>query len=140
MYIRILAQLANSFVLSTVRVATGGRLRIALSRGVAFTRDIQDILTAALVTVIQGSVTFSTCAPDMKVKICQIVIFIGYGMTVVRDGVIRPPELVRYEYVGLLVPSTEIKYSTLGCSVPSEQYTAPRRSLHSWTFSSQRLL
>jgi long-subunit acyl-CoA synthetase (AMP-forming) len=33
MYIPVLAQLADSFVLSKVRAATGGRLRVALSGG-----------------------------------------------------------------------------------------------------------
>lgn len=56
----ILAQLADIVVLSGVRAATGGRLRIALSGGAAVSRDTQEFLTAALVTVIQGSVTLLT--------------------------------------------------------------------------------
>ena len=54
--IPILAQLADSFVLSGVRAATGGRLRIAMSGGAAISRDTQEFLTTALVTIIQGSV------------------------------------------------------------------------------------
>jgi long-chain acyl-CoA synthetase len=55
--IPILAHLADTFVLSSVRAATGGRMRIALSGGAAISRDTQEFLTTALVTVIQGSVT-----------------------------------------------------------------------------------
>ena len=39
MYIPVLAQLTGSFVLSEVRAATGGRLRIALSGSTAFSQD-----------------------------------------------------------------------------------------------------
>ena len=53
----VLAQLADTLVLSTVRAATGGRLRIALSGGAAISRDTQKFLTTALVPIIQGSVT-----------------------------------------------------------------------------------
>lgn len=58
--IPILAQLADTLILSSVRAATGGRLRIALSGGAAISRDTQEFLTAALVTVIQGSLTLFT--------------------------------------------------------------------------------
>jgi long-chain acyl-CoA synthetase len=50
----ILSQLADSVVLSSVRAATGGRLRIALSGGAAISRETQEFLNIALVTVIQG--------------------------------------------------------------------------------------
>ena len=53
--IPVLAQIADSVILSGVRAATGGRLRIALSGGAAISRDTQEFLSAALVTVIQGS-------------------------------------------------------------------------------------
>jgi len=52
----VLAQLADSTVLAGVRAATGGRLRIALSGGASISRDTQEFLTTALVTVIQGSI------------------------------------------------------------------------------------
>ena len=55
--IPILAQIADNLILSGVRAATGGRLRIALSGGAAISRDTQEFLTTALVTIIQGSVT-----------------------------------------------------------------------------------
>lgn len=49
-----LAQLADSVVLSGVRAATGGKLRIALSGGAAISRETQEFLTNALVIVLQG--------------------------------------------------------------------------------------
>jgi long-chain acyl-CoA synthetase len=62
----VLAQLADSAILSGVRAATGGQLRIALSGGAAISRSTQEFLSTALVTVIQGSVipslTFDTKA------------------------------------------------------------------------------
>jgi long-chain acyl-CoA synthetase len=56
----VLAQLADSVVLSGVRAATGGRLRIALSGGAAISRETQEFLTTALVTVLQGT----CCVPS----------------------------------------------------------------------------
>jgi long-subunit acyl-CoA synthetase (AMP-forming) len=55
--IPVLAQPAHGFILSKVRAATGGRLRIALIGSAAIKRDTQEFLTTALVTVIQGSFT-----------------------------------------------------------------------------------
>ena len=52
----VLAQLADSFLLLSVRAATRGLL-IALNED-AISRDTPDFLTTALVIVIQGSVTF----------------------------------------------------------------------------------
>ena len=106
--IPVLAQIADNLILSGVRAATGGRLRIALSGGAAISRDTQEFLTTALVTIIQGSVTHFLCViVDVKIK---FVTFIGYGMTE-SCGMcaILPPELMRYESVGLPVPSIEIK-------------------------------
>lgn len=48
------SQLADTLVLSNVRAATGGRLRIALSGGAALSRQTQEFLHVALVTLIQG--------------------------------------------------------------------------------------
>lgn len=50
-----LSQLADSVVLSNVRAATGGRLRLALSGGAALSRETQEFLSVALVTMLQGS-------------------------------------------------------------------------------------
>lgn len=54
----ILAQLADSVVLSGVRAATGGKLRLALSGGAAISRETQEFLTTALVTVLQGALIY----------------------------------------------------------------------------------
>jgi long-chain acyl-CoA synthetase len=51
--IPILAQLGDA-ILAGVRAATGGRLRIALSGGAALSRETQQFLSIALVTVLQG--------------------------------------------------------------------------------------
>ena len=67
-----LAQLADSLVLSGVRAATGGRLRVALCGGAAISRDTQDFLTTALVPIIQGSVTPFPFDVDMKAEICHL--------------------------------------------------------------------
>ncbi|KAG6852028.1 hypothetical protein C0995_007808, partial [Termitomyces sp. Mi166 len=74
-------------VLSSVRAATGGRLRIALSGGAALSRETQEFLSTALVTVLQGYGMTEACG------ICAIL----------------PPELMQYESVGVPVPSTEVK-------------------------------
>lgn len=50
----VLSQLADAIVFSGVRAATGGRLRIALSGGAAISRETQEFLTTALVTMVQG--------------------------------------------------------------------------------------
>ncbi|KAJ7574878.1 hypothetical protein C8J56DRAFT_1017249 [Mycena floridula] len=81
------SQLADSVVLSGVRAATGGRLRIAMSGGAALSRETQEFLNVALVTMLQGYGMTETCG------MCAIL----------------PPELMQYGPVGLPVPSTEIK-------------------------------
>ena len=44
----------DSLVFSKIRQATGGRLRLAMSGGAALSRETQEFLTLALVTVLQG--------------------------------------------------------------------------------------
>lgn len=56
--IPVLATLGDA-LLSSVRAATGGRLRLALSGGAAISRETQEFLTAALVTVLQGTLLVS---------------------------------------------------------------------------------
>ncbi|KAJ7224544.1 long-chain-fatty-acid-CoA-ligase [Mycena pura] len=82
-----LAKLADSVVLSGVRAATGGRLRIALSGGAALSKETQEFLSVALVLLTQGYGMTESCG------MCAIL----------------PPECFRYESVGLPVPSIEIK-------------------------------
>lgn len=52
--IPVLAPLGD-IILNSVRAATGGRLRLALSGGAAISRETQEFLTNALVTVLQGT-------------------------------------------------------------------------------------
>lgn len=85
-HVPVLAHLADS-VLAGVRAATGGRLRIALSGGAAISRETQEFLTTALVTVLQGYGMTETCG------MCSIL----------------PPEMMAYNTVGVPVPSCEVK-------------------------------
>ncbi|KAF8064402.1 long-chain-fatty-acid-CoA-ligase [Lyophyllum atratum] len=94
----VFAQLADSVVLSGVRAATGGRLRIALSGGAAVSRETQEFLTVALVTVLQGYGMTESCG------MCAIL----------------PPELMRFDSVGVPVPSIEVKLR----DVPDAGYTS----------------
>jgi long-chain acyl-CoA synthetase len=48
----------DAAILAQVKAATGGRLRLALSGGAALSRETQEFLTLALVTVLQGSCDF----------------------------------------------------------------------------------
>ncbi|KAJ6477729.1 long-chain-fatty-acid-CoA-ligase [Mycena sanguinolenta] len=83
----VLGKLADSVVLSSVRAATGGRLRIAMSGGAAISRETQEFLSVALVMLLQGYGMTESCG------MCAIM----------------PPECFRYDTVGLLVPSIEAK-------------------------------
>ncbi|KAG1807857.1 long-chain-fatty-acid-CoA-ligase [Suillus subaureus] len=81
-----LSQLAD-IVLNNVKQATGGRLRLALSGGAALSKETQEFLSIALVTMLQGYGMTESCG------MCAIL----------------PPELMQYRSVGLPVPSAEIK-------------------------------
>ncbi|KAG6853150.1 hypothetical protein C0991_006557 [Blastosporella zonata] len=83
----VLSQIADSVVLSGVRAATGGRLRLALSGGAAVSRETQEFLSVALVTILQGYGMTESCG------MCAIL----------------PPELMRFDSVGVPVPSIEVK-------------------------------
>ncbi|KAF7373891.1 Long-chain-fatty-acid-CoA ligase [Mycena sanguinolenta] len=83
----VLGKLADSVILSSVRAATGGRLRIAMSGGAAISRETQEFLSVALVMLLQGYGMTESCG------MCAIM----------------PPECFRYDTVGLLVPSIEAK-------------------------------
>lgn len=52
--IPILSQIADAVVFNTVKAATGGRLRLAMSGGAALSKETQEFLSVALVTVLQG--------------------------------------------------------------------------------------
>ena len=49
-----LSQLVDAAVMKQIKQATGGRLRLALSGGAALSRETQEFLTLALVTMLQG--------------------------------------------------------------------------------------
>lgn len=51
-----LSQLVDSVVLSKIKAATGGRLRLALSGGSAMSRETHEFLNNVLVTVLQGQI------------------------------------------------------------------------------------
>jgi long-chain acyl-CoA synthetase len=55
-----LARLADSVILSGVRAATGGRLRIAMCGGAAISRETQEFLSVALVMLLQGRFLLAT--------------------------------------------------------------------------------
>lgn len=55
----VLSQIADS-LLSGVRAATGGRLRLALNGGAAISAETQEFLSNALVTLVQGKVSQKT--------------------------------------------------------------------------------
>ncbi|KAG2145440.1 uncharacterized protein EDB93DRAFT_1241111 [Suillus bovinus] len=82
-----LSQLADAAVLNNIKQATGGRLRLALSGGAALSKETQEFLSLALVTMLQGYGMTESCG------MCAIL----------------PPELMQYRSVGLPVPSAEIK-------------------------------
>ncbi|EGN92303.1 hypothetical protein SERLA73DRAFT_99477 [Serpula lacrymans var. lacrymans S7.3] len=83
-----LSQFVDSAVLSSVKQATGGRLRLALSGGAALSRETQEFLSVALVTMLQGYGMTESCG------MCAVL----------------PPEHMQYGSVGLPVPSIEIKF------------------------------
>jgi long-chain acyl-CoA synthetase len=56
-----LSQIADSVVFSSVRAATGGRLRFALSGGASLSHETQEFLNIALVTMLQGYPNCSSC-------------------------------------------------------------------------------
>ena len=105
--IPILAQLADKFVLSKVRGATGGRLRIGLSGGAAISRETQEFLSTVLLLLVQGQLTVLI---EVYFFLIGNYLPLGYGMTE-SCGMcaILPPELHQYNVVGLPVPSVEIK-------------------------------
>ncbi|KAF8547531.1 acetyl-CoA synthetase-like protein [Imleria badia] len=83
---------------SSVRAATGGRLRLALSGGAALSKETQEFFSVAPVTMLQGYGMTESCA------MCAIL----------------PPELMQYGVVGLPSPCIEIKL----IDVPEAGYKA----------------
>ncbi|VDB92208.1 unnamed protein product [Peniophora sp. CBMAI 1063] len=83
----LLKGVVDSAVFSKVRAATGGRLRLALSGGAALSKETQEFLSLALVTLLQGYGMTESCG------MCAIL----------------PPECMQYSSVGLPSPAVEIK-------------------------------
>ncbi|KAH7913625.1 hypothetical protein BJ138DRAFT_583490 [Hygrophoropsis aurantiaca] len=83
-----LNQVVDAAVLNSVKAATGGRLRLALSGGAALSKETQEFLSIALVTMLQGYGMTESCG------MCAVL----------------PPELMQYGSVGLPVPSIEVKF------------------------------
>lgn len=81
------SSLTDVVVFNTVRQATGGSLRWALSGGAAISRDTQEFLTTALVTCLQGYGMTESCA------MCAIL----------------PPDFMSFGPVGVPSPAIEIK-------------------------------
>ncbi|KAF8124305.1 hypothetical protein EV363DRAFT_1178170 [Boletus edulis] len=94
----VLSDIADAVVLSGVKAATGGRLRLAVSGGAALSRETQEFLSVALVTMLQGYGMTESCA------MCALL----------------PPELMQYGVVGLPVPCIEVKL----IDVPEAGYKA----------------
>jgi long-chain acyl-CoA synthetase len=49
----------DTLVFSKIKQATGGRLRLAMSGGAALSKETQEFLTLALVTILQGAISSS---------------------------------------------------------------------------------
>ena len=82
-----LTNVVDATVLSAIKNATGGRLRLAMSGGAALSRETQEFLHLALVTMLQGYGMTESCG------MCAVL----------------PPEYYQYGSVGLIMPSVEIK-------------------------------
>ncbi|KXN83423.1 Long-chain-fatty-acid--CoA ligase 2 [Leucoagaricus sp. SymC.cos] len=96
--IPVLSQLADYFVLSSVRSATGGQLRVALSGGASISKDTQELLSTLIVPTMQAYGLTESCG------MCAAL----------------PPELHQTGCVGLPSPSVEIKF----IDVPEAGYSS----------------
>ncbi|KAI0032135.1 long-chain-fatty-acid-CoA-ligase [Vararia minispora EC-137] len=94
----VMKNVVDSVVFNKIRQATGGRLRLALSGGAALSKETQEFLSLALVTLLQGYGMTESCG------MCAIL----------------PPECMQYSSVGLPSPAVEIKL----LDVPEAGYSA----------------
>jgi len=83
----LLPSMTDAVVFNQVKSQTGGRLRLTLSGGATLSKDTQEFLTTALVTILTGYGLTESC-----------------GMST-----ILPPDFMQYGPVGVPVPSMEIK-------------------------------
>lgn len=79
--------IVDAIVFKQVKQQTGGRLRYAISGGAALSKETQEFLSHALVTVLQGYGLTESCG------MCAIL----------------PPDFFQYSAVGVPVPSVEVK-------------------------------
>jgi long-chain acyl-CoA synthetase len=104
----VLKGVVDSVIFAKIRQATGGRLRLALSGGAALSRETQEFLNIALVTIVQGTVSISSS--DLS-ALGLTNARAGYGMTETCGMcTILPPDIMQYGTVGLPAPSIEIKF------------------------------
>lgn len=82
-----LSQVLDAVVLSKLRAATGGKIRVAMSGGAPLSQDTQEFLSTALLPLLQGYGLTETCG------MCTIL----------------PPSRPLLGVVGIPMPSTEIK-------------------------------
>jgi len=94
----VLSHIVDSFVMSQVKAATGGRLRLALSGGAPLSSETHEFLNLTMLTILQGYGLTETCG------MCTIL----------------PPERMSYGNVGIPVPCVEIKL----IDVPEAGYLA----------------
>ena len=83
-----LKQVVDTVVFNAVKQQTGGRLRYALSGGAALSRETQEFLPLALVTMLSGYGMTESCG------MCAIL----------------PPEFMQFGSVGAPMASVEIKF------------------------------
>ncbi|KAF5349567.1 hypothetical protein D9756_008824 [Leucocoprinus leucothites] len=101
--IPVLSKLADNFVFSSVKSATGGQLRFGMSGGAAISQDTQEFL-------------HNTMMPFMQ----------AYGMTESCGTVaILPPEFAQSGAIGLPAPSVEIKFLDVSEAGYSSQNKPP---------------
>ncbi|KAI7962799.1 hypothetical protein MJO28_000893 [Puccinia striiformis f. sp. tritici] len=84
---KVAGGLMDTVVFNQVREQTGGNLRYAISGGAALSKETQEFLSKALVSVLQGYGLTESCG------MCAIL----------------SPTYMQYECVGVPVPSVEIK-------------------------------
>jgi long-chain acyl-CoA synthetase len=72
-----LKQVADSVVFSQIKDQTGGKLRLALSGGAALSKETQEFLNLALVTLVGGASYYPDADAHILTRKCNV----GYGMT-----------------------------------------------------------
>ena len=96
----VVKNVVDTLVFSKIKQATGGRLRVALSGGAALSRETQEFLTLALVTIVQGATSLSQL---------ELELIMGHRIWYDRDlrRDCRPP--TRYHAVWLCGPPFPVR-------------------------------